>query len=163
MGNVRKSRYVQSRCSAFVVTCAGNTTVQKVAESENDIFQGLAIQVVVSHDVFPSPLPPPPPLVPVIFGQANPSRHNASVKEETCTKPIMRLLKTHPVEIRQFGDNDIPSYAILSHRWDEEEVTFQDIVGAHAAKKRGYEKVQNSCSTAAADGFEYVWIDTCCT
>jgi hypothetical protein len=58
-------------------------------------------------------------------------------KRKPVPNPIMRLLKTHPVEIRQFGDNDIPSYAILSHRWDEEEVTFQDIVGAHAAKKKG--------------------------
>jgi hypothetical protein len=52
----------------------------------------------------------------------------------------MRLLNTDSVEIRQFGDADIPPYAILSHRWSEEKVTFQDIAGAHAAQKGDMKK-----------------------
>ncbi len=74
----------------------------------------------------------------------------------------MRLLNTGKLEIKQFGDNEVQSYAILSHTWGNEEVTFQDMVGGHSTGKEGYEKVKNSCSVAAADGFEYVWIDTCC-
>jgi hypothetical protein len=29
-------------------------------------------------------------------------------------------------------------------------------------KKAGYSKIRGCCKAAAADGFEYVWIDTCC-
>jgi ankyrin repeat protein len=78
----------------------------------------------------------------------------------------MRLLRTDTfektVEIIQFGDHDTPRYAILSHVWDKEEVTFQDMVGPSATQKPGYEKVRMACSVAAADGYKYVWIDTCC-
>jgi hypothetical protein len=36
------------------------------------------------------------------------------------------------------------------------------MIEAYSEKREGYEKVKNSCSVAAADGFEYIWIDTCC-
>src|SRR5438034_1159473 len=75
---------------------------------------------------------------------------------------IMRLLNTATFKLQEFGSNKIPRYAILSHTWKGKEVTFQDIQGAHAAKKVGYAKVENACCVAAADGFEYIWIDTCC-
>jgi hypothetical protein len=52
----------------------------------------------------------------------------------------MHLLNTDKLEIKQFGDNEIQPYAILSHTWGSEEVTFKDMVGAHSAGKEGYEK-----------------------
>src|SRR3984885_15797145 len=73
----------------------------------------------------------------------------------------MRLLNTTKRELEEFGGNEIPLYAILSHTWGESEITFQDIEG-DAEEKVGYEKVRETCSRAAADGFDYVWIDTCC-
>jgi hypothetical protein len=75
----------------------------------------------------------------------------------------MRLLNTTKRELEEFGGNEIPLYAILSHTWGESEITFQDIEGDDAEERAGYEKVRESCSRAAADGFDYVWIDTCCT
>jgi hypothetical protein len=48
------------------------------------------------------------------------------------------------------------------HTWGKEEVTLQDIKTNMAMKFKGYNKVKMACSVAAADGFEYVWIDTCC-
>ena len=39
----------------------------------------------------------------------------------------MRLLNTTMLTLHSFFDEDIPPYAILSHRWDEEEVLFQDL------------------------------------
>ncbi|RYP59385.1 hypothetical protein DL770_010212 [Monosporascus sp. CRB-9-2] len=79
----------------------------------------------------------------------------------------MRLLHTKVsdtgvFEIQEFGDDEIPEYAILSHTWDEGEVTFQDMEGTHARNKEGYEKVKMCCSLARDDGFDYVWMDTCC-
>ncbi|KAH8719380.1 hypothetical protein GQ44DRAFT_366567 [Phaeosphaeriaceae sp. PMI808] len=75
----------------------------------------------------------------------------------------MRLLNTEKYELEEFGDNKIPLYAILSHTWGDHEITFQDVERRNAEEKAGYEKVRKTCSIAAAHGFKYVWIDTCCT
>jgi predicted aldo/keto reductase-like oxidoreductase len=56
----------------------------------------------------------------------------------------------------------VGSEQILSHTWGESEITFQDIEGDDAENKVEYEKVRKTCDMAAAQGFEYVWIDTCC-
>ncbi|KAE9368309.1 HET-domain-containing protein, partial [Stipitochalara longipes BDJ] len=66
--------------------------------------------------------------------------------------------------LEEFYD-DIPPYAILSHRWGKanEEVSFKDIeTGADISKREGYRKLQYCCQQARKDGFKYVWIDTCC-
>ncbi|GJP98587.1 ankyrin repeat-containing protein [Aspergillus niger] len=63
--------------------------------------------------------------------------------------------------IQEFTDV-IPPYAILSHTWSKEEVTYQEINAVSAKRKCGYEKIIKCCSVARATGYEYVWIDTCC-
>jgi ankyrin repeat protein len=74
----------------------------------------------------------------------------------------MRLLHTKKVQLQDFRPREVPTFAILSHTWGEEEVTLQDIKTKEATKLLGYEKVTKACSVAAADGFDYIWIDTCC-
>jgi len=74
----------------------------------------------------------------------------------------MRLLNTISRKLEEFGGNRTPLYAILSHRWGGDEITFQDIQSADVESRVGYEKVRKTCSLAAAHGFNYVWIDTCC-
>ena len=74
---------------------------------------------------------------------------------------IMRLLNTDNLELKEFRDEEVPRYAILSHMWDEEEVTFQYMEGTRAANE-GYEKIKSCCSVARDNGLKYVWIDTCC-
>jgi hypothetical protein len=59
-------------------------------------------------------------------------------------------------------DNDIPRYAILSHTWGVEEVTFKDIMEGTGENKAGYEKIEFCRKQAASDGFSYFWVDTCC-
>lgn len=59
-------------------------------------------------------------------------------------------------------DDRIPSYAILSHRWQDGEVSFQDMQTGKGAKKAGYAKIKGCCSQALKVGLQYVWIDTCC-
>jgi len=74
----------------------------------------------------------------------------------------MRLLDTQSHEVREFGDGDVPFYAILSHRWDAVEVSLQDLRGGDAGQMAAYSKIRNSCSLAASHGFQHLWIDTCC-
>ncbi|KAK1752813.1 heterokaryon incompatibility protein-domain-containing protein, partial [Echria macrotheca] len=73
----------------------------------------------------------------------------------------MRLLNTTTIALEVF-DNDPPPYAILSHRWEDEEVSFQDIEDGRAKEKRGYHKIQMACGIAATAGIEHIWVDTCC-
>jgi hypothetical protein len=74
----------------------------------------------------------------------------------------MRLLNVKTVLLEEFLDGKIPHYAILSHTWGEDEVSFQDIQQSDVHKKQGYTKIQKACDQALKDGLEYVWVDTCC-
>ncbi|KAI8658962.1 HET domain-containing protein [Fusarium keratoplasticum] len=74
----------------------------------------------------------------------------------------MRLLKIESGTLEEFTDETRVSYAILSHRWEDDEVLFQDITQGTAPLKKGWQKVENFCSIAEKEGFRYVWIDTCC-
>ncbi|KAK3292807.1 heterokaryon incompatibility protein-domain-containing protein [Chaetomium fimeti] len=74
----------------------------------------------------------------------------------------MRLLRTDRLEVVDFLGQDIPPYAILSHTWAEEEVTLQDVQQGLSQSRLGYDKVTGACAVAVQDGFEYIWIDTCC-
>ncbi|KAK0712340.1 hypothetical protein B0T26DRAFT_812897 [Lasiosphaeria miniovina] len=56
----------------------------------------------------------------------------------------------------------IPRYAILSHTWGDEEVSFEDMADGTAKKKAGYAKIQFCGDQAWLDGLKYFWVDTCC-
>jgi hypothetical protein len=74
----------------------------------------------------------------------------------------MRLLHTKKFELQEFMPREVPNYAILSHTWGEEEITFQNMKTSEVTNLQGYEKVSKACSVAVADEFDYIWIDTCC-
>ncbi|KUJ23763.1 HET-domain-containing protein [Mollisia scopiformis] len=74
----------------------------------------------------------------------------------------MRLLNTKTLELSYFVDSQVPPYAILSHTWGQEEVLFDDIQKRTGGAKSGFKKLEGCCKKAAGDGFEWVWIDTCC-
>ena len=80
----------------------------------------------------------------------------------------MRLLNTRSLTLTTFM-GDAPQYVILSHRWEEEELIFDDVIkvpisdtSSPARVKRGFAKVQGTCALALKDGFDWVWIDSCC-
>jgi len=73
----------------------------------------------------------------------------------------MRLLNVKTVLLEVFLDGKIPHYAILSHTWGEDEVSFQDIQQSGVRKREGYTKIQKACDQALKDGLKYVWVDTC--
>ncbi|PPQ96429.1 hypothetical protein CVT26_005061 [Gymnopilus dilepis] len=63
------------------------------------------------------------------------------------------------------------SYAILSHTWADDEVTFQEFTketGKKSFSKESlnenprYSKIVRCCAEAELRGFKYAWIDTCC-
>lgn len=76
----------------------------------------------------------------------------------------MRLLNTTTVELCEFVSKP-PPYAILSHTWDGDEVTFQDLdlKRPGVVQKKGYSKILGACNRARAHAsYAWIWIDTCC-
>ncbi|KAI1741052.1 HET-domain-containing protein [Xylaria scruposa] len=78
----------------------------------------------------------------------------------------MWLLNVHTREMKEFiSHKQIPPYAILSHTWGDEEVSFNDWQykpREHVERKAGYKKIDKCCQQAIADGLNWVWVDTCC-
>jgi hypothetical protein len=74
----------------------------------------------------------------------------------------MYLLNTSTYTLHEFQGVSIPKYAILSHRWEGEEVSFRDMQNGKGPGMRSFAKIKGCCTQAAADGWKYVWIDSCC-
>ncbi|KAG4441475.1 hypothetical protein IFR05_003081 [Cadophora sp. M221] len=78
----------------------------------------------------------------------------------------MRLLQYNndgDFGLTEFFEGDVPKkYAILSHRWGAEEVTFKDLTNGTSKGKAGYGKIQFCGEQARRDGLQYFWVDTCC-
>lgn len=74
----------------------------------------------------------------------------------------MRLLDTSTIELHEFHGRDIPRYAILSHTWGKEEVSFQDLPSFRLKGPSKSHKIVRCCELAASHQYQYVWIDTCC-
>jgi hypothetical protein len=76
----------------------------------------------------------------------------------------LRLLnvETNPLVIETFALQDQPPYAIFSHTWGTEEISYQDILLGKGPGKKGYEKIRHCCEQTARLGFKYLWVDTCC-
>ena len=87
----------------------------------------------------------------------------------------MRLLKVPEQgtddlpELVDFPPGQIPSYAILSHRWGAptEEVLFADITAKDRSSwrstiqaKAGFLKLKNCCAQARKDGLSYIWVQS---
>lgn len=70
-----------------------------------------------------------------------------------------------PLKLQDFSGRP-PPYAIVSHTWGEDEVTYQEFlhVSNHEAlaDSTGFKKIQLACNQARNDGLDFVWIDTCC-
>ncbi len=73
----------------------------------------------------------------------------------------MWLLNTTTLHLHEFHGQP-PNYAILSHTWGKEEVSFQEIGISGCEEKEGYQKITRCCAQAKADGLDYAWVDTCC-
>ena len=76
----------------------------------------------------------------------------------------MRLLNTETLEFEEFVDVPEEPYAILSHRWGAEEVSYKEYRKTRALVKgcSGYKKIVKFCEIAQQRGYRLAWVDTCC-
>lgn len=93
----------------------------------------------------------------------------------------MRLLHTRDMVFEEFTEREIPPYAILSHRWGKDEVSYQELrcltetnekrrealeqvwdISYVKKQGRGFEKIRRICTYALYQDFMWIWIDTCC-
>ena len=75
-------------------------------------------------------------------------------------------------KVLEFHDDAATKYAILSHRWiAPTEVDYEEIVDLvkldveerkEIRQRLGYRKILDTCRQAKRDGYEWVWVDTCC-
>lgn len=74
----------------------------------------------------------------------------------------MRLFNVVTRQLEEFFGDDIPQYAILSHTWEKDEVTYQDMQSGAFASRLGYAKIDGYCLKEIEQEIRYVWINTCC-
>ena len=94
---------------------------------------------------------------------------NAFLEREGLIKRGKRVDRR--AKVLEFGDDEVAEYAILSHRWIEQEVDYNEIVELAKMSKEdrneirrrdGYRKILQSCEQAKKDGYKWLWVDTCC-
>ena len=68
----------------------------------------------------------------------------------------------------EFNEPDIPKYAILSHVWEKDEVSYAEVSSIFSSlnvsaiiPKAGFEKIKRFAAIARRSRFDYIWIDTC--
>jgi hypothetical protein len=72
----------------------------------------------------------------------------------------MRFINTRTRRLEEFFD-PIPPYMILSHTWEDEEVTYTNYQNGSFEHKKGFKKIDWVCKAALELGLAYVWVDTC--
>ncbi|KAI1280225.1 heterokaryon incompatibility protein-domain-containing protein [Xylaria sp. FL0933] len=80
----------------------------------------------------------------------------------------MWLIDTSTLKLKFFTEAKKGSYAILSHTWGEDEVSFEQVRNfdprqlEDAEQQHRFIKIVKTCELAAQCGLAYAWIDTCC-
>ena len=76
----------------------------------------------------------------------------------------MRLLNVETYELQDLRQD--VTYAILSHRWYEEEITFENLDAVQlkneAAQSPQLDKIRGACARAKENRLGWIWIDSCC-
>ncbi|KAL4063365.1 heterokaryon incompatibility protein-domain-containing protein [Scleroderma yunnanense] len=76
--------------------------------------------------------------------------------------------RTKVLELR---DDEFANYAILSHRWIDQEVSYDEMTELakmeeeardEIRQRSGYQKILDSCEQAKKDEYKWLWVDTCC-
>lgn len=73
----------------------------------------------------------------------------------------MRLINTETLEFEEVTSQNA-EYAIISHRWGDDEVSYQDFLrdrdGARTGS--GWQKITEGCRLARQFRYRWLWIDT---
>ncbi|KAI2467396.1 heterokaryon incompatibility protein-domain-containing protein [Annulohypoxylon bovei var. microspora] len=78
----------------------------------------------------------------------------------------MRLINTKTLKLEEFFGGQTPKYAILSHRWGDEEISLEQYQnGEYDPQQEGYRKFEGFCSQvnkSSVDSISYGWYDSFC-
>lgn len=90
----------------------------------------------------------------------------------------MRLINISTLELEESKPDRIPSFAVLSHTWGDEEVSYSEMINPDRTLltgKHGYQKIVEFCEFVKQENekrdpdesrphlrLDYVWVDTCC-
>ncbi|KAI0977093.1 heterokaryon incompatibility protein-domain-containing protein [Xylaria arbuscula] len=75
----------------------------------------------------------------------------------------MWLIDTLTLKLVLHPSQPSNEYVILSHTWEDEEVTFQDFQNLDVARtKKGFSKIEETCRLACKFKMKWAWVDTCC-
>ncbi|KAI1361367.1 heterokaryon incompatibility protein-domain-containing protein [Xylaria arbuscula] len=75
----------------------------------------------------------------------------------------MWLIDTSTLKLVFHPTEPLNGYMILSHTWEDGEVTFQDLQNVEFARtKKGFSKIEETCRLAREATLEWAWVDTCC-
>jgi hypothetical protein len=69
----------------------------------------------------------------------------------------MRLINTSTLRFEQFLGTKKPPYAIFSHAWGDQEVTYDEALNPceEVRRKAGYQKIESCCDIAREYGLSY--------
>jgi hypothetical protein len=77
----------------------------------------------------------------------------------------MRLINTKTLTLHEFFDTKVPQYAILSHTWAKNEITFEDLKHATPLQttQSSFNKIRNASACALGNHrLDWIWVDTAC-
>ncbi|KAI1114020.1 heterokaryon incompatibility protein-domain-containing protein [Nemania sp. NC0429] len=76
----------------------------------------------------------------------------------------MWLIETATLELKSVVEAEKRSYAVLSHTWGDEEVSFEQFRNTSSTARRqgAFGKIAKTCEIALQNGLSYAWVDTCC-
>lgn len=75
----------------------------------------------------------------------------------------MWLINTSTLELEHFIGHPKGQYAILSHTWGDDEVSFHDMQDLTRAKRlAGFQKIEATARLAVDMDLKHAWVDTCC-
>ncbi|KAF5366450.1 hypothetical protein D9758_009727 [Tetrapyrgos nigripes] len=91
----------------------------------------------------------------------NPTSPALMARTDVCP---LRFIDVSTLRLVEFNKEEIiPPYAILSHRWTEEEVVYKEFLNPEESRtKMGYQKILGACRQALQDDIHLIWVDTCC-
>lgn len=75
----------------------------------------------------------------------------------------MWLINTKTFVLEYFVDPPSGLYAILSHTWTDNELSFHEFKDVDRASSHpGWQKIESTCRLAKEHGLKFAWVDTCC-
>ncbi|KAI1309801.1 heterokaryon incompatibility protein-domain-containing protein [Xylaria venustula] len=84
-------------------------------------------------------------------------------KESIDDSGMMWLINAKTYALENITNPQKDSYAILSHTWENGEVSFQQYQNMKEAMKlKGFKKIDKTVQLARQKNLKYAWVDTCC-